>query len=132
MTCLPHRAVTLAHISAMRPTVRVILAFLAALMLFTSLGVASVAHAAEPIGCMDMSASATAAGHVDCGMAEVPSDAEKGYPHHHGACHGHQIAATADGTLLDQPNRVPDLVRAGHAAHLVPALVDPALKPPQA
>lgn len=79
----------------MERQVRFLLGLVAALMLLTSIGVGGVAHASEPIGCTDAAVGSVMA-HADCGMTEAPADADKGYPHHHGACHGHHVAAPAD------------------------------------
>ena len=101
------------------------------MLLASSLGLGSVAHAAEPITCVEGSA-ASAAGHVDGDGDQVPADAEKGYPHHHGGCHGHHVGVpiTADPVpyALAQPaGRV-----TWEQAHSAGVVGDPALRPPQA
>jgi len=55
-----------------------------------SLMAGTVAHAAEPIGCLDSDVAA-GLGHADGDRDQVPSDGGKAMPHHHGGCHGHQI-----------------------------------------
>ncbi|QCI78825.1 hypothetical protein E6W36_01975 [Hankyongella ginsenosidimutans] len=57
-----------------------------------SLGLGSVAHAMELVVCVD-AATALESGHVDGDGDQVPADGDKGYPHHHGGCHGHHIEA---------------------------------------
>ncbi len=97
-----------------------------------SLFATSLAHATEvPPGCVD-SQTAVDLGHADGDGDEIPADGDKGYPHHHGGCHGHQVA----------PETVEEAPRAPVAgeASLTPALADflpaatadPVLRPPQA
>ncbi|MBO9712186.1 hypothetical protein [Sphingomonas sp.] len=102
-----------------------------ALALCLSLFAASASHAVEQLGCVD-AASAVEAGHFDGDKDEVPADADKGYPHHHGVCHGHHVAAETDSgsplwhdDVREQP--VPARIRG-----LAFATADPALRPPQA
>lgn len=101
------------------------------LALCVSLFAASASHAMEQLACAD-TVSVTEIGHYDGDKDEVPADSDKGYPHHHGVCHGHQIAAeTATDTVLKH-----DMVRAepirARVRGLVFATADPALRPPQA
>ena len=69
-----------------------LLSLFACCALMLSFVSASVAHAMEPVGCIDASQSA-AAGHSEGDADQVPADGEKAYPHHHGGCHGHHVAA---------------------------------------
>ncbi len=100
------------------------------LMLALSLGFGSVAHAAEGPGA-ELS-TATSIGHADGDGDQVPADSEKGYPHHHGGCHGHDLGVPVT------PNRVASIAgpRATPTAwYNVPMALphsDPALRPPQA
>lgn len=101
------------------------------LLLASSLGLGSVAHAAEPITCVEGS-TASAAGHVDGDTDQVPADGEKGYPHHHGGCHGHHVGVpiTTDAVahaVVQIAGRV-----TWEQAHGAGVLGDPALRPPQA
>jgi hypothetical protein len=78
----------------------------ACIALLVSLGTGSLTHALEPIGCIDASQSLSddhSAGDAD----QVPADAEKAYPHHHGGCHGHHLAAPLDsaGMAIVSPAR---------------------------
>lgn len=70
----------------MRPVVTFVCALMVAVLLWGG----SAARAAELIGCIEVSADA--AGHFDGDDDQVPSDPDKGTPHHHGGCHGHPIA----------------------------------------
>lgn len=101
------------------------------LLLASSLGLGSVAHAAEPITCVEGSA-ASVDNHVEGDGDQVPADAGKGYPHHHGGCHGHHVGvpiatdAVSHG-VAEIAGRV--TWEQAHGAGLVG---DPALRPPQA
>ena len=121
----------------MHRRVRALLSFFAALMLLASLGVSTVAHAGEPVGCMDgpsmdMGAPVAVAGHVDCGMVDVPADADKGYPHHHGTCHGHQIAAMDEGAAMPRCRREADRMTPVNVARLVATATATEMEPPRA
>lgn len=80
---------------------RRILPFISSLMLILVLWTGSVAHAAEAMGCAEISSSAT--GHFDGDSDEVPSDGDKATPHHHSACHGHCVGAPLDTQKASQP-----------------------------
>lgn len=83
--------------------VRWLLAILLSVLLASSFGAAAIAHVAEPIGCIDK-AEATFDGHTAGDADEGPADSEKGYAHHHGSCHGHQVgepARTSGFKLID-------------------------------
>lgn len=98
--------------------------------LFLSLGTGSVAHAMEPIACID-AGTAAETGHADGDGDQVPSDDDKDYPHHHASCHGHHLAmATAK---ADSPQRhdAGTLIRPSDAPRLATTPADPALRPPQ-
>jgi len=70
--------------------VRCLLAIFLSVLLASSFGAAAIAHGAEPIGCIDKTEAAFD-GHTSGDSDERPADGEKGYAHHHGSCHGHQI-----------------------------------------
>ena len=101
------------------------------LLLVLSLGLGSAAHASEGLGCLEVS-SATSIGHAEGDGDEVPADSEKGYPHHHGGCHGHHVGVpvTPDTLVLASALGVSPLPRHQSARPL--ALADPALRPPRA
>ena len=69
---------------------RRLLALLCFLGLVFSISAGSLAHAAEPVGCLD-TVEASLLGHGAGDADQVPADSEKGYPHHHGGCQGHFV-----------------------------------------
>ncbi len=96
-----------------------------------SLMVGAIAHAAEPIGCLDSNVAA-GLGHADGDRDEVPSDDGKATPHHHGGCHGHQIGEPVkDGFVPVVHLRTASPVL-GNATNLVSTLTAPAHRPPKA
>lgn len=101
------------------------------MLLASSLGLGAAVHAAEPVTCVETSAESSV-GHVDGYRDQAPADAEKGYPHHHGGCHGHHIGVpiTTDAIVYNE-RRVSGRLfwEQVHGAGLVS---DPALRPPQA
>ena len=64
-----------------------------ALCLSAGLATGAISHAAEPA---DTGALTTAADgqHSDGDHDRVPADTDKGYPHHHSTCHGHDLTAS--------------------------------------
>ena len=101
------------------------------LLLASSLGLGSAAHASEPITCVETPA-ASSIGHVDGDADQVPADAEKGYPHHHGGCHGHHVGVpltpdTVPYTAAQTTGRM-----SWEQAHGTGLIGDPALRPPRA
>ncbi len=116
----------------MGDAVRAILSLLAVLMLLTSLGASTVAHAGEPLGCTDMMAPTASAEHADCGMVQVPADADKGYPHHHGVCHGHEIAAALDDAVTPLLGHRADQLGVTTIPRLVGVESGTTIEPPQA
>jgi hypothetical protein len=115
--------------------VRRLLNILACLLAF-SLATTATAHVLEQ---PDVSASShearvdeVAPGHVAGDADQVPSDSDKGYPHHHGGCHGDHVAAPIKITTTAL---TPDLRLAPiFSSHSLRPLstADPALRPPQA
>ncbi len=105
-------------------------AFLMYLAVALSLGLGSVAHAAEGVTCIEVSAADAATSHVDGDGDQVPADAEKGYPHHHGGCHGHHIGVPIKLTSVDQTSIAPVLPRPFDHSRLARAPSDPGLRPP--
>ena len=90
-----------------------------------------VAHAAEVGGCIELS-QYEAAGHVAGDSDQVPADADKGYPHHHGGCHAHQMDAPAADTLGSMTGISRASLTTLDSATLVGLNADTALRPPQA
>lgn len=118
--------------SASRRAVRGILSLFAAVMLLTSLGFSTIAHASEPFGCSDMSPSATMAVKADCAMIAVPADADRGTPHRHMVCHADQIAALDDEAPVSVSRLQAGQFAAGQIASLLASPSRVALEPPQA
>jgi len=103
----------------------------ACLAVFLSLGMGAAAHAMEPIVCIDAN-SAAEIGHADGDSDQVPADSDKGYPHHHGGCHGHHIATTMAKTEAIGVIKNASMMRPAQVTALATAATDPALRPPQA
>src|SRR3546814_2452112 len=115
---------------------RRLLNILAYLTIALSLGTTATAHVLER---PDVSASShearvdeVALGHVPGDADQVPSDSDKGYPHHHGGCHGDHVAAPvkAINTALTHDLRLAPIF-ASHSMRPL-STADPALRPPQA
>ena len=96
-----------------------------------SLMVGAIAHAAEPIGCLDSNVAA-GLGHADGDRDEVPSDDGKATPHHHGGCHGHQIGEPVKEGLAVHANLRSAVPLLANAKARVSAPTDPAYRPPRA
>ena len=113
---------------------RRLLAFVLCLLLASSLGLGAAVHAAEPITCLETSAESAASTlvHVDGDGDQVPADSEKGYPHHHGGCHGHHIGVPITADVV--PNAISQTAKglSWEQAHGAGLIGDPALRPPQA
>jgi hypothetical protein len=113
-----------------RKRMRALLPFFACLMLVLT-GWTGVAHATESIRCIETS-QVDAAMHMYGDCDEVPADADKGYPHHHAACHGHHVATPAEHSVAVTLNGG----WADFTGHKAPIWLahqgDPALRPPQA
>jgi hypothetical protein len=94
-----------------------------------SLVFGSVSHATEPVRCLSTT-EATELGHSTGDRDQVPSDSEKGFAHHHGGCHGHQVGEpTATKTV--HPSLVTSTVGVLDAAdRQTSAPTDPGLRPP--
>jgi len=116
--------------------VRRLLNILAYLTIALSLGTTATAHVLERpdvgVSLHETGMDEIALGHAPGDADQVPSDSDKGYPHHHGGCHGDHVAAPvkiANNTLK------PDLRLAPIFSidSLRPlSTTDPALRPPQA
>ena len=115
---------------------RRLLNILACLMLVCSLGATATAHALErpdaSISGSETPGEQIAEGHTPDDSDQVPADGDKGYPHHHGGCHGDHIAApvkVASTTVMRDLRLAP--VFTGQTM-LPLSTADPALRPPQA
>ncbi|MBO9575311.1 MAG: hypothetical protein J7494_06225 [Sphingobium sp.] len=71
---------------------RTLLKLVAMLCLVTGLVAGSVVHAVET-GSGGEVTTATQWLHADGDHDQVPADADGNYPHHHNACHGHDLGA---------------------------------------
>ncbi len=109
---------------------RRLLPFLACLMLVLTAWV-GVAHAAEVGGCIETS-QYDAASHADGDGDQVPGDADKDYPHHHGSCHAHHMSAPDSDTLTGMPGLAGSVLLSFHDTILVGRDADTALRPPKA
>ncbi len=114
---------------AMRSLVSRMLRFLMGLALLASMGLSVTAHANEQMCIPGVEASAVA-GHVDGDADQVPADSEKGYPHHHGGCHGHHVAAPLDRVTHAAPPTSTREHMTGESAELAMVQADSALRPP--
>jgi len=65
-------------------------AFVCVMMAAVLLWTAGPVRAMEIVDCAEVSSEAP--GHYDGDSDQVPSDPDKGAPHHHGGCHGHCAA----------------------------------------
>lgn len=102
---------------------------LTAIFVGLSLTGGAMAHAVEPVECIDISTAASV-GHTTGDADQVPSDSEKGYPHHHGGCHGHQICDRIAEPVMVTGLHTTD-PRPLRSFLFVPlATADPALRPP--
>ena len=108
-----------------------LLAFI--LMSFVSLSLAAgnVAHAAEPVGCLDTEVAA-GLGHADGDGDQIPSDDGKAAPHHHGGCQGHHFGEPVKAGVTHQLQLRGALPMNSDASGHVSAAGDPADRPPQA
>lgn len=97
----------------MRQSLALIASLMLVLTLWTGLSM-SAAHAAEIVGCMELSAGT--ANHVAGDGDEVPGDADNPLPHHHGSCHNHHLNLPA----IDGPVTIIPI--AGTALRIDPAI----------
>jgi len=116
--------------AAMRNRMQRLLILFASLALMLSLGLGSIAHAAE--GAMPIDAAAAiGAGHSAGDADEEPADADKGVPHHHGTCHGHDIGVALDLAFVDRATVIA-LPGQTRTTTLIAIAADTALRPPKA
>lgn len=107
-----------------------------ACMVVLSLGTTATAHVLERPEVSVVSSTTgveeAAPGHAPGDADQVPSDGDKGYPHHHGGCHGDHVAAPvkASNAALMRDQRFAPIV-ASHSMRPL-STADPALRPPQA
>jgi hypothetical protein len=110
---------------------RRLIALFICLTLVLSLGLGSAAHATEGAACIEASAEISL-DHSDGDGDQVPGDADKAFPHHHGECHGHHIGIpTAANPASPLTDRGVALL-AGSEDSPSPSPSEAALRPPQA
>lgn len=115
---------------------RRLLNILAYLTIALSLGTTATAHVMErpdvSVSSHKTGVNEVAVGHAPGDADQVPSDSDKGYPHHHGGCHGDHVAAPikATNTALTHDLRLAPIF-ASHSMRPL-STADPALRPPQA
>jgi hypothetical protein len=100
-------------------------------MLVLMLGLGSVAHATEGVTCIDTTA-VSSLDHCDGDADQVPADADKAYPHHHGGCHGHHVGVPIASDSTGPASSVRMTASLWRNAPKAPVASDPALRPPQA
>ncbi len=100
-------------------------------MLVLMLGLGSVAHATEGVTCID-TAAVSSLDHCDGDADQVPADADKAYPHHHGGCHGHHVGVPIASGSTGPASSVCVTASVWRNAPKAPVASDPALRPPQA
>lgn len=96
-----------------------------------SLVAGTAAHAVEPVACIG-SEVAEELGHVEGDRDEVPSDAGKATPHHHGGCQGHQIGEPVKEESSPRLRILTILPLIPNAQDRVSTYTDPAYRPPRA
>jgi hypothetical protein len=107
-----------------------LLPLFACLMLVLTLWAGTAAHAAESLVAVENASSMTWE-HSPGDADEVPADADKAVPHHHGLCHGHDV-----GFPLEFNAPIQGAIVGLQGIRPVPTLgtrqTDPALRPPNA
>ena len=104
------------------------LSLVGALMLAVMLWTGTTAHAAEALGCVEISADSLG---LEEGKPDpAPAAPDKAVPHHHGGCHSHHVAV-AGGDAAEMAVAVPESP-IGTAADALVAGGEPgtALRPP--
>lgn len=115
---------------------RLLLNILAYLLIVFSLGTTATAHMLErpdvSVSSYETRVDEVALGHAPDDADQVPSDGDKGYPHHHGGCHGDHVAppVKTTNTALTRDLRLAPIF-ASHSMRPL-STADPALRPPQA
>jgi len=108
---------------------RKLLPLLACLMLVLT-GFAGMAHAAEAAGGSVLGIEFTV--HAPGDGDEVPADSDNGLPHHHNACHGHDVGTPAT-VIASQATLVTSDPERGHLSAPLPETRGSVLpRPPQA
>lgn len=85
-----------------------ILTLLATTLLLLSLGLGTVAHGMETMGCEDGASTAWMAGHDDADAGPDRDDSGKATPHQHGGCHGHHAFMLSGAPVDATPSAIDD------------------------
>lgn len=110
-----------------------LMAFVALIAILLSLGAVPVAHAMEQeTSCASTVETAASIFDLDRDMHSAPADGDKDYPHQHGTCHGHHVAAPFDSSCEVTHRSVKTVHVAMLEAGDASTIGDPALRPPQA
>ena len=100
---------------------------LAVVLAAYAFGFGSVSHAMEPTRCPIV--AQTSLGNAGNGHQKVPGS-DKGFAHHHGGCHGHQLGQPATSDKA-QPVFTTSVIIRHDVANLVAlTTTDPGLRPP--
>lgn len=115
----------------MRQVLNILICFLV-----FSLGTTAIAHVLERpdvrVSSHEARADEVALGHVSGDSDQVRFDSDKGYPHHHGGCHGDHVAAPVK--ITNNGSHPYLRLAAIFSIRLIlpRSTADPALRPPQA
>jgi hypothetical protein len=98
-------------------------------LLASSLVATSTVHAQEnylaEMPCSEMA-------HLEGDANEAPADGSQPFPHHHGACHGHNVTVSVASLALPPMLIARDTPKASGTSRLARRMVGPALEPPRA
>ncbi len=110
-------------------SVRQLFCMLALVFGIFSLAGGTVAHAMEPVQCVELS-DTMGSDHASGDNDQVPSDFGKASPHHHGGCHSHQLnEPRTEGISNFTPTSAATFVFSVVDA-IISTEPDPALRPP--
>lgn len=101
------------------------------MLLAIMLGGQATAHVLEPIAAISP-LEAASTGHTAGDADEIPADGDKGYPHHHAACHDHGLGVPATLESLSYRLPVVQAPRTHICAVLATAKPGSPLRPPRA
>jgi hypothetical protein len=96
--------------------------------LLISMGIGAAAHASEQL-CLPGAEATSTLGHSD-GDADQTRDSDSGYPHHHGGCHGHHVAAPVDAGSTAAPAILSSKLAAVGSTPIASAPPGQTLRPP--
>jgi hypothetical protein len=99
-------------------------------LLASSLVATAAVHAGESSGAAEMSCGGIT--HTENDTDPAPGDGDQGAPHHHAACHGHNVSAPLAALTIAPILVSRSMPRASPPVRLARRTIDPALKPPKA